>query len=111
MATTYTISDLAKEFDLTTRAIRFYEDMGLLQPQRAGPGGRSRVYTPRDRTRLKLTLRAKRLGLSLTEAREIIDMYDSPRDTGPQLKKFLAVLAAHRKELEEQMADLVANLD
>ena len=111
MATTYTISDLAKEFDLTTRAIRFYEDMGLLQPQRAGPGGRSRVYTPRDRTRLKLTLRAKRLGLSLTEAREIIDMYDSPRDTGPQLKKFLAVLAAHRKVLEEQMADLVANLD
>ena len=112
MATlTYSISDLAKEFDLTTRAIRFYEDMGLLQPQRAGPGGRSRVYTPRDRTRLKLTLRAKRLGLSLTEAREIIDMYDSPRDTGPQLKKFLAVLAAHRKELEEQMADLVANLD
>ncbi|MFM2274560.1 MAG: hypothetical protein RL211_432 [Pseudomonadota bacterium] len=111
MATTYTISDLAKEFDLTTRAIRFYEDMGLLQPQRAGPGGRSRVYTPRDRTRLKLTLRAKRLGLSLTEAREIIDMYDSPRDTGPQLKKFLAVLAAHRKEMEEQMADLVANLD
>ena len=76
MATTYTISDLAKEFDLTTRAIRFYEDMGLLQPQRAGPGGRSRVYTPRDRTRLKLTLRAKRLGLSLTEAREIIDMYE-----------------------------------
>jgi DNA-binding transcriptional MerR regulator len=111
MATTYTISDLAKEFDLTTRAIRFYEDMGLLQPQRAGPGGRSRVYSTRDRTRLKLTLRAKRLGLSLTEAKDIIDMYDSPRDTGPQLKKFLAVLAAHRKELEEQMADLVANLD
>ena len=56
--TTYTISDLAREFDLTTRAIRFYEDMGLLQPARSGPGGRNRVYTPRDRTRLKLTLRA-----------------------------------------------------
>ena len=111
MATEFTISDLAQEFDLTTRAIRFYEDMGLLRPQRAGPGGRSRVYSARDRTRLKLTLRAKRLGLSLTEAREIIEMYDSPRDTGPQLKKFLAVLAAHRKALEEQMADLVANLD
>ncbi|HSI54460.1 MAG: MerR family DNA-binding transcriptional regulator [Ramlibacter sp.] len=109
--TTYTISDLAKEFDLTTRAMRFYEDMGLLQPSRSGPGGRNRVYSARDRTRLKLTLRAKRLGLSLTEAREIIDMYDSPRDTGPQLKKFLAVLAQHRKELEEQMADLQANLD
>ena len=111
MATQYTISDLAQEFDLTTRAIRFYEDMGLLQPERAGPGGRSRVYSARDRTRLKLTLRAKRLGLSLTEARDIIDMYDSPRDTGPQLKKFLAILAAHRKALEEQMEDLVANLD
>jgi DNA-binding transcriptional MerR regulator len=108
---TYTISDLAKEFDLTTRAMRFYEDMGLLQPERSGPGGRNRVYTSRDRTRLKLTLRAKRLGLSLTEAREIIDMYDSPRDTGPQLRKFLAVLAQHRKQLEEQMADLQANLD
>ena len=111
MATQYTISDLAREFDLTTRAIRFYEDMGLLQPERTGPGGRSRVYSARDRTRLKLTLRAKRLGLSLTEAREIIDMYDSPRDTGSQLKKFLLVLAAHRKALEEQMADLLANLD
>ena len=108
--TTYTISDLAKEFDLTTRAMRFYEDMGLLQPDRSGPGGRNRIYSARDRTRLKLTLRAKRLGLSLTEAREIIDTYDSPRDTGPQLRKFLAVLAAHRKQLEEQMADLEANL-
>lgn len=109
--TTYTISDLAREFDLTTRAIRFYEDMGLLQPERSGPGGRNRVYSSRDRTRLKLTLRAKRLGLSLTEAKDIIDMYDSPRDTGPQLKKFLAVLAQHRKQLEEQMADLQANLE
>ena len=108
---TYTISDLAREFDLTTRAIRFYEDMGLLQPQREGPGGRNRVYSARDRTRLKLTLRAKRLGLSLTEARDIIDTYDSPRDTGPQLRKFLSVLAGHRRQLEEQMADLVANLE
>ena len=111
MATTYTISDLAKEFDLTTRAMRFYEDMGLLQPQRIGPGGRNRVYTARDRTRLKLTLRAKRLGLSLVEAKEIIDSYDSPRDTAPQLKKFLAVLTEHRKKLEAQMLDLQANLD
>ena len=111
MATTYSISDLAKEFDLTTRAIRFYEDLGLLQPERSGPGGRIRVYSGRDRTRLKLTLRAKRLGLSLTEARDIIDMYDSPRDTGPQLRKFLDVLAAHREQVEEQMADLQANLD
>src|SRR5215510_11824783 len=110
-AATYTISDLAREFDLTTRAIRFYEDMGLLQPERSGPGGRNRVYSNRDRTRLKLTLRAKRLGLSLTEAREVIDMYDSPRDTGPQLRKFLAILAEHRQQMEEQMAELQANLD
>ena len=111
MATTYTISDLAKEFDLTTRAMRFYEDMGLLQPERTGPGGRNRIYSARDRTRLKLTLRAKRLGLSLTEAKEIIDLYDSPRDTGVQLRKFLLVLAEHRLQLEEQRADLEANLD
>ncbi|MBP6305379.1 MAG: MerR family DNA-binding transcriptional regulator [Giesbergeria sp.] len=111
MATNYTISDLAKEFDLTTRAMRFYEDMGLLQPERTGPGGRNRTYSARDRTRLKLTLRAKRLGLSLTEAKEIIDLYDSPRDTGVQLHKFLLVIAEHRRQLEEQMADLEANLD
>ena len=111
MATTYTISDLAKEFDLTTRAMRFYEDMGLLQPERTGHGGRNRTYSARDRTRLKLTLRAKRLGLSLTEAKEIIDLYDSPRDTGVQLHKFLLVIAEHRRQLEEQMADLEANLD
>jgi len=100
MATQFSISDLAKEFDLTTRAIRFYEDMGLLEPERSGPGGRNRVYSSRDRTRLKLTLRAKRLGLSLNEAKDLIDMYDTPRDTGPQLKKFLVVLAEHRQQLE-----------
>ena len=111
MTSTYTITDLAKEFDLTTRAMRFYEDMGLLQPERTGPGGRNRLYSARDRTRLKLTLRAKRLGLSLTEAKEIIDLYDSPRDTGVQLQKFLDVLAGHRRQLEEQMADLQATLD
>ena len=111
MALTYVISDLAKEFDLTTRAMRFYEDVGLLQPERTGPGGRSRSYSARDRTRLKLTLRAKRLGLSLSEAKEIIDLYDSPRDTNVQLQKFLNVLEQHRRQLEDQMADLQANLD
>lgn len=107
----FSISDLAREFDLTTRAIRFYEDMGLLTPERAGPGGRLRVYSAKDRTRLKLTLRAKRLGFSLTEAKDIIDMYDSPRDTSAQLKKFLAVLSAHRTETEGQLAELQAQLD
>ena len=111
MSTTFSIGDLAREFDLTTRAIRFYEDLGLLQPERTGPLGRNRVYSVRDRTRLKLTLRAKRLGLSLTEAKDIIETYDSPRDTGMQLTKFLTVLDVHRARIEEQMADLQANLD
>lgn len=111
MATTYSISDLAQEFDLTTRAIRFYEDMGLLQPARTGPGGRQRVYSARDRTRLRLTLRAKRLGLSLNEAKDIIEMYDSPLDTVPQLQKFLQVMADHRRQLESQLREIEANLD
>ncbi|MBP8187398.1 MAG: MerR family DNA-binding transcriptional regulator [Comamonas sp.] len=110
-STTYSISDLAQEFDLTTRAIRFYEDMGLLQPERQGAGGRTRVYSPRDRTRLRLTLRAKRLGLSLVEAKEIIELYDSPRDTGVQLERFLQVLGQHRQQLEERMEDLQVTLD
>ena len=111
MSSTFSISDLSREFDLTTRAIRFYEDLGLLQPERTGPGGRNRVYSVRDRTRLKLTLRAKRLGLSLTEAKDIIDTYDGPRDTGAQLQKFLEVLARHRAQVEGQLADLQANLE
>lgn len=105
---TYTIGELAREFDLTTRAIRFYEDCGLLQPERRG---RNRVYTARDRTRLKLTLRGKRLGLTLAEAKELVDMYESPRDTQAQLKKLVTVLAQHRVQLEQQMADLHATLD
>ena len=109
--TTYTISELAKEFDLTTRAIRFYEDMGLLAPTRSGPGGRSRIYSARDRTRLRLLLRAKRLGLSLTEAKDIIDLYDSPRDTLPQMRLYLDTLATHRRQLEVQLGELQANLD
>jgi DNA-binding transcriptional MerR regulator len=108
MSSTFTIGELAREFDLTTRAIRFYEDCGLITPQRSG---RNRVYTLRDRTRLKLTLRGKRLGLTLAEVKELVDMYESPRDTQPQLKKFLVVLATHREQLEQQMADLHATLD
>ena len=106
-AQTFTIGELAREFDLTTRAIRFYEDCGLLAPLRRG---RNRVYTVRDRTRLKLTLRGKRLGLTLAEVKELVDMYESPRDTQPQLKKFLVVLATHREQLEQQLADLQATL-
>ncbi|MCZ2497134.1 MerR family transcriptional regulator [Xylophilus sp. Kf1] len=110
-AQTYRISELAKEFDLTTRAIRFYEDMGLLQPRREGAGGRVRVYGSRDRARLMLTLRAKRMGLSLTEARELLDMYDGPQDTVPQLRRLLELLARQRGELESRIAEMQAGLD
>jgi len=106
-ARTFTITELAQEFDVTPRAIRFYEDMGLLEPARAG---RNRVYTQRDRTRLKLTLRGKRLGLSLSEIKQLVDMYDSPSDTAPQLQAFLGVLAEHRRQLERQQEDLEVTL-
>jgi len=103
----YSISELSREFDVTPRAIRFYEDQGLLSPRR---DGQRRVYTPRDRTRLKLTLRGKRLGLSLSEIRELIDMYEPGRDERPQLQRFLAVLEAHKKDLIQQRADIEAQL-
>jgi DNA-binding transcriptional MerR regulator len=103
----FSISELAREFAITPRAIRFYEDQGLLAPRR---DGQRRIYTPRDRTRLKLTLRGKRLGLALSEIRELIDMYEPGRDERPQLKRFLAVLQAHRETLLQQRADLEAQL-
>jgi DNA-binding transcriptional MerR regulator len=106
-AATHTITELAQEFDITPRAIRFYEDVGLLTP---GREGRNRVYTQRDRTRLKLTLRGKRLGLTLQEIKQLVDMYESPDDTAPQLKAFLAVLQAHRLQLEQQRDDLEVTL-
>jgi DNA-binding transcriptional MerR regulator len=102
----YTITELAREFDLTPRAIRFYEDQGLLSPKREGAGGRTRVYTARERTRLKLTLRGKRLGLTLSEIKDLVDMYESPKDSNAQLKRFLAVLAQHRETLERQREDI-----
>ena len=103
----FSIGELATEFDVTPRAIRFYEDHGLLAPRRAGT---RRIYAPRDRTRLKLTLRGKRLGLSLSEIRELIDMYEPGRDQRPQLKRFLAVLESHKASLLQQRADLEAQL-
>jgi DNA-binding transcriptional MerR regulator len=72
--TCYSISELAREFNITTRTIRFYEDQGLLTP---GRQGRNRVYERRDRTRLKLALRGKRLGLSLSEIKEILELFDT----------------------------------
>ena len=103
----FSISDLAREFDITPRAIRFYEDQGLLAPRR---DGQRRIYTPRDRTRLKLTLRGKRLGLTLSEIRELIDMYEPGRDQRPQLERFLAVLEAHKASLLQQQTDIEAQL-
>jgi DNA-binding transcriptional MerR regulator len=108
LSATFTIGELAREFDLTTRAIRFYEEAGLLCPQREG---RLRVYTQGDRTRLKLTQRGKRLGLSLAEIKELVMMYESPRDTVPQLRRYLEVLGAHRADIEGRMADLRATLE
>jgi DNA-binding transcriptional MerR regulator len=103
----FSISELAREFDVTPRAIRFYEDQGLLAPRR---DGQRRIYTPRDRTRLKLTLRGKRLGLTLSEIRELIDMYEPGRDQRPQLERFLAVLEAHKASLLQQQTDIEAQL-
>ena len=107
---TYTIAELAREFDITARAIRFYEDQGLLRPRREGVGGRNRVYTARDRTHLKLTLRGKRLGLTLSEIKGLVDMYESPKDSAAQLNRFLLVLAQHREMLEQQREDLEVTL-
>jgi len=107
---TYTITELAKEFDITPRAIRFYEDQGLLSPKREGSGGRNRVYAARERIRLKLTLRGKRLGLTLSEIKNLVDMYESPKDTEAQLQRFLGVLAQHREKLERQREDLEVTL-
>ncbi len=105
--TEFSISELAREFDVTPRAIRFYETEGLLSPRREG---QRRIYTPRDRTRLKLTLRGKRLGLTLAEIRELIDMYETGRDERPQLERFRDVLEMHRRSLLQQRADIEAQL-
>lgn len=103
---TYTITELAREFSITPRAIRFYEDQGLLRPQRTGAGGRTRLYSAGERIRLKLTLRGKRLGLSLAEIKSLVDMYASPKDTAAQLQRFLVVLGQHRHALERQREDV-----
>jgi DNA-binding transcriptional MerR regulator len=106
-ATTYTISALAKEFALTTRAIRFYEDEGLLAPERSG---RTRIYGERERVRIKLILRGKRLGLALSEIAELLDMYEVTRNERAQLAKFLELLADRRARLLQQKEDIAATL-
>ncbi len=103
----FSISELAKEFDVTTRAIRFYEDEKLLMPGRVG---RQRIYSARDRVRLKLILRGKRLGFSLSEVREIIDMYDLDSGEAGQLRYFLERISQRRKTLEQQRHDIELTL-
>ncbi|MBI4984210.1 MAG: MerR family DNA-binding transcriptional regulator [Rhodocyclales bacterium] len=105
---TFTITELSREFDITPRAIRHYEEQGLLFPERSG---QQRVYSKRDRTRLKLTLRGKRLGLSLVEIKELIDMYDAAPDQTPQLVKLLGVLATRKAALLQQREDIEAVLE
>ena len=105
---TFSIGELAREFGLTTRAIRFYEDCGLLQPARAG---KNRVYTARDRARLTLTLRGKRLGLKLAEVKELVDMYETREGSDAQLRRFVDVLGRQRAALEARLAELRATLD
>jgi DNA-binding transcriptional MerR regulator len=108
--TRYTITELAREFEITPRAIRFYENQGLLAPAREGTNGMRRVYSARDRTRLKLTLRGKRLGFTLLEVSRLLDLYDSPTGTVAQLRAFLDTIGAHRAVLERQLDDLNATL-
>jgi DNA-binding transcriptional MerR regulator len=98
---------MAKEFGVTTRAIRFYEDQGLLSPGREGI---NRVYSNRDRVRLKLTLRGKRLGFSLTQIKELFDIYDSAKGERAQLHQYLELLAERRAQLEQQREDIEAVL-
>ena len=105
--TTYTISELAREFALTTRAIRFYEDCGLVRPERRG---RARVYGERERVRIKLILRGKRLGLSLAEIGELLDLYEVAHNERAQLAKFLALLEERRARLLQQKEDIDAVL-
>ena len=103
MIKTYTISELARDFNVTTRTIRHYEDQGLLNPDR---DGLNRIFSGRDRARLKLALRAKRLGFSLSEIRELFELYDVSRDERHQLEIFLAKLDRRRVILEQQREDI-----
>ena len=108
MSTSYTISELAREFEVTTRTIRFYEDQGLLSPRREGT---NRVFSNRDRVRLKLALRGKRLGFSLAEIRELFDLYDVTQDEKKQLEEFLVKLERRRALLVQQREDIEVMLN
>ncbi|WP_446890707.1 MerR family transcriptional regulator [Aeromonas veronii] len=100
---TYSISELAHEFDVTPRTIRYYEDEGLLNPQREG---QTRIYSHRDKIRLKLTLRGKRLGFSLAEIRELFEMYDTDKSSKNQLNSMIQLIEAKRAALRQQLEDI-----
>lgn len=108
MANTYSISELAREFSVTTRTIRHYEEQGLLNPRREGT---NRIFSNRDRVRLKLALRGKRLGFSLSDIRELFELYDSARDEKKQLEVFLQKLEKRRAILEQQREDVEVMLN
>ena len=108
MSKTYAIAELAREFSATTRAIRFYEDKGLIAPARKG---QRRVYSPRDRVRLKLIMRGKRLGFSLEEIRDILDLYDSDPSEVKQLRRLLEKIRERRAGLVRQKDDIAVILD
>ncbi|MBA4502717.1 MerR family transcriptional regulator [Marinobacterium marinum] len=104
MCKNFSISELSAEFDVTTRSIRFYEDQGLLHPSRRG---QTRIYSTKDRVRLKLILRGKRLGFSLAETRELFDLWDETLSgSEKQLKLLLKTIAGKRAELEQQLQDI-----
>jgi len=103
MAPVFSIAELAREFEVTTRTIRFYEDKGLLSPEREG---QRRIYHPRDQMRLRLIMRGKRLGFSLDEIREMIDLYDADTSEVAQLKLFLDKINERQTALRRQQADI-----
>lgn len=100
---TYTIGELAQEFDTTTRAIRFYEDQGLITPMREG---QKRIYNPSDRITIKLIMRGKRLGFSLAESKELIELYNSGNNNQEQHSRVLEQVRISRERLLQQQADI-----
>lgn len=108
MLQTYSITELAREFGVTTRTIRHYEDRGLLNPKREGT---IRVFSNRDRVRLKLALRGTRLGFSLNDIRELFELYDLAKDESRQLEEFIAKLEKRRAILEQQREDIEVMLN
>lgn len=103
----FSIGELSKEFDITTRSIRFYEDQGLLTPTRKG---QTRIYNQRDRVRLKLILRGKRLGFSLAETGRLFELYDADKSSATQLSSMMELISSKKNDLKQQLDDINAVL-